>query len=662
MVENDHSATLDRHLGELNRWKGQLKKTIIEYYAWLKKHSLLSAETEEQLRAAIYAINTDELTIALVAEFSRGKTNLINAIFFADFGRQLLPSTAGRTTMCPVEMFYDRGNDQPYLRVLPIDTLLQQRSLTSFKESAEHWQEFALDLSDPERLQQVLMEVRLTKRVSLAEAHRLGLAMDNPDQPEPVDEDELVEIPKWRHALLNYPHPLMRKGLRVVDTPGLNALGSEQELIFGLLPAAQVILFVLGADTGVTSSDLKIWRNHIRAYQQQRQQAVIVALNKIDMLWDELLTDEEVERTIAQQRRNTAELLELPEQAVFPVSAHKALVAKIKKDPELLTKTGLPLVEAYLSRDLLEGRRHTLVESFCNGIGHMIDNSLLLLQGKLDGMQVQRRELFALSGQSNAMIGDLLDETRKQKKRHQNNINELLIGQKELESKSAELADILSLDAIDRLIQETQQRMEGSWTTGGLKRAMQILFDQLNSRMIDVTNTVDQSRDLLQEIYRRFEGEEGFSLGQPRTFSVMKHRVKLDMLYQEAESFRNSAATALSAKNTVIQRFFTALAEQARALFAAAAEDSRGNWIRLALEPLKYQIRDHRDLLDRKIGDLKKIAESRDTLTERIKELHRAIKRHKAEIEKLEEMQATIRQLSSQRPGTEAHPDGTNQP
>ncbi|MBF0255817.1 MAG: dynamin family protein [Gammaproteobacteria bacterium] len=650
MLESTHSAALDKHLGELNRWKGLLKKTIIEYYAWLKKHRLLSVETEEQLRAAIHAINTDELTIALVAEFSRGKTNLINAIFFADFGRQLLPSTAGRTTMCPVEMFYDRSHDQPYLRVLPIDTLLDPRSLTSFKEARECWQEFPLDLSNPEQLQQVLMEVRLTKQVPLAEAHRLGLAMDNPDQPGPSQDEDLVEIPKWRHALLNYPHPLMKKGLRVVETPGLNALGSEPELIFGLLPTAQVILFVLGADTGVTSSDLKIWQNHIRAYQQQRRQAVIVALNKIDMLWDELQTDEEVDRIIARQRLSTAQLLELPEQAVFPVSAHKALVAKIKQDERLLARSGLSLVEEFLSQDLLVGRRNTLVESYCSGIGHMIDNSLLVIEGKLEAMQAQRRELFELSGQSNAMIGDLLEETLQQKKRHQHNINELLLGQKELERKSAELAQILSLEAIDQLIAETQQRMQGSWTTGGLKKAMQLLFDQLNSRMIAVTNTVDQSRDLLQEIYRRFEGEEGFSLGQPRSFSVMKHRVKLDMLYQEAEAFRNSAATALSAKNTVIQRFFTALADQARALFAGAAEDSRGNWIPLALEPLKYQIRDHRDLLDRKIGDLKKIAESRDTLTERIKELHRTIKRHKTELEKLQEMQKTIRQLSNQRP------------
>ena len=47
--------------------------------------------------------------LAFVAEFSRGKSELINAIFFADAGRRVLPATPGRTTMCPVELRYEAG-------------------------------------------------------------------------------------------------------------------------------------------------------------------------------------------------------------------------------------------------------------------------------------------------------------------------------------------------------------------------------------------------------------------------------------------------------------------------------------------------------------------------------------------------------------------------
>ena len=45
--------------------------------------------------------------LAFLAEFSRGKSELINALFFSDFKERLLPSDVGRTTMCPTEIFSD---------------------------------------------------------------------------------------------------------------------------------------------------------------------------------------------------------------------------------------------------------------------------------------------------------------------------------------------------------------------------------------------------------------------------------------------------------------------------------------------------------------------------------------------------------------------------
>ena len=54
-----------------------------------------------------------------------------------------------------------------------------------------------------------------------------------------------------------------------------------------MLPAAQAVLFVLGADTGVTRSDMEIWQHHIKGFQSGRQRGLMVVLNKIDTLWDD---------------------------------------------------------------------------------------------------------------------------------------------------------------------------------------------------------------------------------------------------------------------------------------------------------------------------------------------------------------------------------------
>ena len=39
--------------------------------------------------------------VAFVAEFSRGKSELINAVFFAGYKRRIMPASAGRTTSAP---------------------------------------------------------------------------------------------------------------------------------------------------------------------------------------------------------------------------------------------------------------------------------------------------------------------------------------------------------------------------------------------------------------------------------------------------------------------------------------------------------------------------------------------------------------------------------
>jgi predicted GTPase len=108
--------------------------------------------------------------------------------------------------------------------------------------------------------------------------------------------DGTVTIPAWRHAIINFPHPFLEKGLVVYDTPGLNAIGVEPELTFNLLPNAHAVLFVLAADTGVTKSDIEVWRSHI--YARGKNRGRLVALNKIDGLWDDLKTEAQINAEI----------------------------------------------------------------------------------------------------------------------------------------------------------------------------------------------------------------------------------------------------------------------------------------------------------------------------------------------------------------------------
>ena len=346
-------------LDALALWRSALDRQVSHLARVLAEQELLDDADAAMLAALRERLSSDRLVLAFVAEFSRGKSELINAIFFADVGRRVLPATPGRTTMCPVELRYE-PQLPPRLALLPIETRLRGLSLAELRPRDEHWQLVPLDPAQPQTLVQALSAVTLTQRVDVEQAAALGFwdASQPQDNP-PQAADGSVEIPAWRHAVINYPHPLLQRGLVVIDTPGLNAVGAEPELTLGLLPTAHAIVFVLGADTGVTRSDLTIWREHLGQASLER----FVVLNKIDALVDPLSSVAEVDAQIEQQRSNTAETLGVAPARVFALSAREALAARVAGDDTALRASRLPPLEAALALELMPRRQQLLVQS-----------------------------------------------------------------------------------------------------------------------------------------------------------------------------------------------------------------------------------------------------------------------------------------------------------
>src|SRR5512139_794969 len=107
--------------------------------------------------------------------------------------------------------------------------------------------------------------------MAAADAIELGLwDSEDPSERHLLRAGGVVEVPAWRYALVNYPHPLLQSGLTILDTPGLNALGAEPELTLSTIPNAHAVLFLLATDTGVTKSDLEIWNNFVEQHVEHR--------------------------------------------------------------------------------------------------------------------------------------------------------------------------------------------------------------------------------------------------------------------------------------------------------------------------------------------------------------------------------------------------------
>lgn len=344
-----------------SEWRRRLTLGVTSLHDWLKLQDLADAQVDHKVAVVLSRLQQDQLVVAFVAEFSRGKSELINAIFFADFGQRLLPTTAGRTTMCPTELLHD-ATRPPSIRLLPIETRARDATVQEFKGYSDEWTTYPLDLASPERMSEVLGQVALVKRVSIDAARALDLYDDDAAAQEPTDLEtaEGVEIPCWRHAIINFPHPLLQQGLIILDTPGLNAIGTEPELTVSLLPNAHVVLFVLAADAGVSQTDLDVWNRYLGGTDNAQRGGRIVVLNKIDGLWDDLRSASAIGAEIDRQVSSTASTLGLPSSQVYAVSAQKALLAKVTGDDALLMRSRLPELENALLEKLIP-EKHKIV-------------------------------------------------------------------------------------------------------------------------------------------------------------------------------------------------------------------------------------------------------------------------------------------------------------
>ena len=220
--------TLVQHFAAYSQWRTQLAENLEAFRACLADQDLTDAQTDLRLTRLLDKLQEDRLHVAFVAEFSRGKSELINAIFFAGFGNRMLPSTAGRTTMCPTELMFD-PDKPPSIELLPIETRESNASISEYKRFPTEWSVVPLETESAEAMQEALRSVSEVINVAPEVAEKYGFARGDKDSSLiRLTEDGTVEIPRWRHAIINFPHPLLKQGLVILDTPGLNAIGTNR--------------------------------------------------------------------------------------------------------------------------------------------------------------------------------------------------------------------------------------------------------------------------------------------------------------------------------------------------------------------------------------------------------------------------------------------------
>jgi hypothetical protein len=238
-----------------------------------------------------------------------------------------------------------------------------------------------------------------------------------------------------------------------------------------MLPSAHAVLFLLAADTGVTKSDIEIWRQYI-APVQGASRARLVVLNKIDGLWDDLKTPAEIDAEIAKQATSSAALLDLPPSQVYPVSAQKALVAKVRGDDALLAKSRLPALEAALTQELIPCKQALVSESAQASVEDVVVKTTELLETRLASIQDQVDELLGLRGKNRDVIQHMMIKANEDKQQFDRGLQQFNALRNVLKTKIATLRQQLGMKACARKCAHTRKAMEKSHFSVGLRDAM----------------------------------------------------------------------------------------------------------------------------------------------------------------------------------------------
>ncbi|KKW67759.1 dynamin family protein [Lampropedia cohaerens] len=636
---NAESQLFNQRFEQYGLWRAGFAQALDVFSAWLDSKGLRNAATMERLARLHEQAANDRITVAFVAEYSRGKSEMINALFFSSYGRRIMPARAGRTTMCPTELIWE-PEFPPGVRLLPIETRKLGASLADWKLKPAAWHAVALDARSGDSVAQALQRVTETIQVDQAEAARLGFWRDDAGaENPPLNAAGQMEVPRWRHAIINFPHPLLKKGLVILDTPGLNAIGAEPELTISLLPQAQAVLFILAADTGVTRSDRHIWQEHL-ARHVDTQGLRLVVLNKIDTLWDGLTSKEEQAAQLRSQRQSVARMLSVPLNHVLAVSAQKALVAKIHKDETLLKASAIRQLETVLI-DTLLGQRHLILQrALMRGLGEIRTEASQVLNVRLRDLTEQIQELGSLKGKNNSARRSIRMRIARERKEFDGCVSKIL-GLRAAQNKLLnEAFQLLSGKTIKQELAALMQALQGKFLSVGFQKRFLQTFSRLQEVLETAQDVADQMHRVLAESYHSLNMEYGFALQPPGAVDLRQFAPDLDRIAQSNRHYFSMTNALRLSSAEFSERLVNAIAMRLRAVFEAACNEL-DLWSKASTAQLDVQLKERRLSFISRSETIERIEQADLDLSDRLQQLQR-------ELAELQEVASALNARSEQ--------------
>lgn len=604
------SRAFEASIAGLKQWRDETAAALAAFRRWGVVNRVLDEHTAARLAYLERRLAAERLTIAFVAEYSRGKSELINALFFPDLGARLLPSGAGRTTLCPTEILWDPAR-APSIRLLPIETREGPKALREHIAEIDTWTEVPLDPSRPEAVASACEVISESIEVDAAQAANLGYS---------VQGEGLVRVPRWRYAMFNFPHALLESGLAILDTPGHNALGAEPELTVHRVPDAAAIVFIVAADAGLTSADRELWDEHL-ALIDGLERTCFVVLNKIDGLRDGVRSESQVLTEIDRQVKSISEALRVAPTRIFALSARQALAAKAQGDRDALLKSRLYRLEQALARGMVHERRLDHATAVRAETRAVFAEARTLVSSRLAFAGEQLAEMQALQGRNQKLVESLARKAGVERGRIEQ-AREMMMGLRTVHNRHAdELARLLDPNTVRAAGIEARMAVLGSTFSGGIGAALDGFFHQVRERMNSAIAVIDEARVLMGNVSRKFTQDYQIPTVETPDFATGRFLVEIDRLEERCErDFKGTSSLMLRRRKTLGALFFDTVALKVIHVFEIADREVR-TWMNGFIRPLDAQINAYQEQANNRIEGMGRIQNADSDLLGRLEEV-----------------------------------------
>jgi len=318
----------------------------------------------------------------------------------------------------------------------------------------------------------------------------------------------ISRIPSWKRAWWVY------------DTPGLNAIGVEPELTFNLLPNAHAVLFVLAADTGVTRSDIDVWRNHI--YARGKNRGRLVALNKIDGLWDELKSEDQINAEIDSQVKilfRAGSASKCGRSSPYP--RRKACSPRSPANTALLERSRLAILEKPVE-ELIASKQAIVRDQTEAELGDLLDTSASLLEVRSRGIEEQLVELKGLQGKNQDVVEHIMQKIAGDKETFERGLQQFQALRSIFSQQSIKLFARVGKDVLRNEVRIARDAMVQSKFTKGMRDAMTSFFEHIDTHLDVASDQVEEINKMMEAMYQKLNREHGINLVSIPPFSILR--------------------------------------------------------------------------------------------------------------------------------------------